>query len=75
MLDHGHPNALSYPVWMVFVEASFVVKRINAQMAAETSLLQMALSTVPNQSTKPAFWTRAAKALKEHLKGMVDGEQ
>lgn len=74
MLDHGHPNALSYPVWKVFAEARFVVRRINAQMASETLLLQMALSAVPNQSVKPAHTNRAAKELKNHLKGMLDGE-
>ncbi|TPN04542.1 hypothetical protein [Mesorhizobium sp. B2-1-2] len=75
MLDHGHPNALSYPVCKVFAEANYVVKRINAQMASETLLLQMALSAVPNQSVTAAHTNRAAKQLKEHLKGMLDGEQ
>ncbi|MER9524084.1 hypothetical protein NKI96_10910 [Mesorhizobium sp. M0292] len=50
-----------------------MVKRINAQMAAETSLLQMALSTVPNQSVKAAHTNRAVKELTKHLKGMTDG--
>lgn len=75
LLDHGHPNALSYPVWKVFAEANFVVKRINAQMASEVSLLQMALSTIPNQSVKTAHTNRAVKELAKHLKGMTDGEQ
>ncbi|UVK46817.1 hypothetical protein BPNPMPFG_002527 [Mesorhizobium sp. AR07] len=74
LLDHGHPNALRYPVSMVFAEAGYVVKRINAQMAAQTSLLQMALSTIPNESVKPAATQKAAKELMKHLKGMIDGE-
>lgn len=59
---------------MVFAEAKYVVRRINAQLAAQTSLLQMALSSIPNQSVKPSATKRAAKELEKHLKGMVDGE-
>ncbi|RWO06286.1 MAG: hypothetical protein EOS07_21845 [Mesorhizobium sp.] len=73
LLDHGHPTALTYPVWMVFAEASYVVKRINAQMASEISLLQMALSSIPNMSVKPAATKKAAKELTKQLKGLIDG--
>ena len=59
---------------MVFAEATYVVKRINAHLAAQTSLLQMALSTIPNMSVKPGATKRAAKELTAHLKGMIDGE-
>ena len=58
---------------MVFAEANIVVKRINAQMASEISLLQMALSSIPNMSVKPAATRKAAKELAKHLKGMIDG--
>ncbi|QPC91450.1 hypothetical protein [Mesorhizobium sp. INR15] len=74
MVDHGHPDALSYPIWKVFEEASFVVKRINAHMAMQTSLLQMALSTIPNMSVKDSARKTAARELSKHLKGMIDGE-
>lgn len=74
MLDHGHPNALSYPIWKVFAEASLVVRRINAQLAAEVSLLQLALSSIPNKSVKPAATRNAAQALKQQLKELTDGE-
>jgi len=73
LLDHGHPNALSYPVWLVFVEADFVVRRINAHLAIQTSLLQMALSSIPNMSVKPAGTKKTATDLSEILKGMIDG--
>lgn len=73
MLDHGHQNALSYPVWKVFAEASFVVKRINTQMASEISLLQQALSTIPSDYRKPAAANKNAKQLAKLLKEMTDG--
>lgn len=74
LLAHGHPHALRYPVSMVFVEASIVASRIGVQMATQTSLLKMALSSIPNMNVKPAGTTRAAKELAELLKDMLDGE-
>ena len=65
---------MRYPVAMVSVEASFVAKRIGVQLASEISLLQMALSTVPNMNVKPAGTKRAAKELTDLLKGLMDGE-
>jgi hypothetical protein len=73
LLDHGHPNALSYPVWKVSAEANYVVKRLNAHMAAQTSLLQMALSTIPNMSVKASATKNNAKLLKQRLKELSDG--
>lgn len=74
MLDHGHPNALAYPVWKVFAEAEFVVRRINAHLATQTSLLQMALSSIPNMSVKPSGTKKAVEALSKFLKDMWDGK-
>lgn len=65
---------MRYPVGMVFVEASIVAKRIGVQMASQTSLLQMALSTIPNMNVKPAGTKRAAKDLGNVLKDMMNGE-
>lgn len=65
---------MRYPVGMVFVEASIVAKRIGVQMASQTSLLQMALSTIPNMNVKPAGTKRAAKDLSDVLKDMMNGE-
>ncbi|RWF33718.1 MULTISPECIES: hypothetical protein [unclassified Mesorhizobium] len=73
MLDHGHPNAPSYPISKVFAEAGFVVRRINSQMASEISLMQLALSSIPNESVKPAFFRNAAKQLAQQLKELTDG--
>ncbi|WP_139789140.1 hypothetical protein [Manganibacter manganicus] len=74
MLDHGHPNALSYPICKVSEEASLVVKRIDAQMATQISLMQMALSSIPNMSVKESFTKKAAKTLTKYLKDMIGGE-
>lgn len=65
---------MRYPVGMVFVEAGIVARRIGVQMATQTSLLQMALSSIPNPNVKPAGTKRAAKDLSDLLKGMLDGE-
>ena len=43
-------------------------------MASQTSLLQMALSTIPNMNVKPAGTKRAAKDLSNVLKDMMNGE-
>lgn len=59
---------------MVFVEAGIVANRIGVQMATNTSLIKMALSSIPNMNVKPAGTTRAAKELGELLKDMMDGE-
>lgn len=74
LLDHGHQNAMRYPVWMVFVEAGIVAKRIGVQLAAQISLMQMALSSVPNVNVKHTGTKRAAKDLGDLLKEMMNGE-
>ncbi len=51
-----------------------MVDRINAQMASEAALLQMAISTVPNQSVKPASTKKALKAFQSQLKVLNNGE-
>lgn len=74
LLDHGHQNAMRYPVGMVFVEAGIVAKRIGVQLAAQISLMQMALSSVPNMNVERAGTKRAAKDLGDLLKEMMNGE-
>lgn len=51
-----------------------MVDRINAQMASEAALLQMAISTIPNQSVKPASTKKAQKAFQSQLKVLNNGE-
>lgn len=74
LLDHGHPQAFFYPVWLVSAEAELVAKRISAQMATQASLLQMAISTIPNMSVKHSATKASAKKFLDVLKGMFDGE-
>lgn len=59
---------------MVFAEAEFVVRRLNAQMASEIALLQLALSSVPNMSVKASATKKAAKELTDRIKGLMDGK-
>lgn len=65
---------MRYPVWMVSVEAGFVANRLSVQMANETQLMLMALSSIPNMGADPKGTKRVAKSLEKLLKGMMDGE-
>lgn len=59
---------------MVFAEAKIVSDRINADIAARTSLMQMALSSIPNDSVKPSQTRSTAKELQKTLRMMINGE-
>ena len=74
LLAYGHPNANFYPLTKVFAEAKFVNDRINAQIATTVSLMQLTLSTIPNESVKPAHTKKAAKNLSAILKDLLNGE-
>ncbi|WP_189524463.1 MULTISPECIES: hypothetical protein [unclassified Mesorhizobium] len=50
-----------------------MVKRINAHLAAEISLFQMALSSIPNQSVAGHGTERMASELAKQLKELTDG--
>ena len=73
LLEHGHPFAWRYPLWMVFDEAQIVTSRLNMQMASQISLIQMALSSIPNEMIKPAATKKAASQLTKVLKEMIGG--
>lgn len=73
LLDHGHPNALAYPIWMIFAEADRVVRRLNFDHATRASLLLMALSSIPSMSVQPGATKKAAKDFQKHLKELFDG--
>lgn len=51
-----------------------MVDRINAQMASEAALLQMAISTIPNQSVKKASTKKAQEDFRKQLKVLNNGE-
>ena len=65
---------MRYPVGMVSVEAGFVAKRLSVQLATQTSLMQMTLSSIPNMNVDKKGTGRVAKELQKLLKEMLDGE-
>ena len=65
-MDHGHPEASSYPFGMVWDEAESSVDRINAQTVTETVLMQMAVGSILSK--------KAGAELKKILKGLSSGE-
>ena len=71
LLDHGHPDAWSYPVGQVFVEADFVVRRMNVRSANEALLAQMAVSTIPNQAVKITATKSISKLFHEQIKRLL----
>ena len=62
LLDHGHPNAGSYPLGLLGQEAELVVERLNRLEATRTALLQMAVGSVLSE--------KVHKGLSEMLKTM-----
>lgn len=65
---------MRYPVGMVSVEAGFVAKRLSVQLATQTSLMRMALSSIPNMNVDVKATRRENNDLKKLLKEMLDGE-
>lgn len=61
LLDHGHADAQSYPIGMVFVEAELVVERINNAHATTAILLQTAVSSLLSKKGSSAFQTQIKK--------------
>lgn len=55
LLEHGHPEALSYPIGRVWEEAELVVERINSLEATRATLFQMAASTLLSQKAHRHF--------------------
>ena len=66
---------MRYPAWKVSEEARFVVERMNAQMATQTALFQMALSSIPSMSVKPAATKKATKAFEKQIKELIHGAE
>lgn len=73
LLDHGHPDAWRYPLWLVMEEAEIVDRRINIQTANHFSLLQKTLLSIPNENVKARFTETVAEELGGTLKDMIDG--
>lgn len=60
---------------MVSEEAQIVTHRINAQMASQTALFQMALSSVVRMGVDVRSTKKAAKDLNARLKDMINGAE
>ena len=43
MLDHGHPEATSYPIGLIWFEAQIIKDRENSLMASQSSLFNQAM--------------------------------
>lgn len=56
---------------MVWVEAQVVSERINALEATRAVLLQMAISTIPNQATKPSAQKKAVREFQKLITKMT----
>lgn len=74
LLDHGHPEAWSYPVGLVMQESELVVDRLNAAAGTNALLLQMAVSTVPNMSVKPEGTKSMLKQFGATIKTLLKGD-
>lgn len=46
LLAHGHPDAASYPVGMVWDEAQIVVDRLNGMETTRAIMTQMAVASL-----------------------------
>lgn len=55
LLAHGHSQARRYPVGMVYVEAEYVVERIDREEASRAVLLQMAVSSILSKKAGEVF--------------------
>ena len=57
-MTYGHPNARRYPIGMVYVEAAFVVERVNREEANRAIMIQLAVASVISKKGSKAFQKR-----------------
>jgi len=70
LLSCGHPEAWSYPIWLVSFEANLQVERENSRMASQVLLTKMAFDAIPNMGVKGSATRKAAQAFTKAIKGM-----
>ena len=58
LIANGHSGARRYPVGMVYVEASFVVERLNREEANRAIMIQLAVASVISKKGSKAFQKR-----------------
>ena len=55
LMAHGHPEARHYPVPMLWTETRIVRRRMNKELADNSTLTQMAISAVLSKDGRDAF--------------------
>ena len=75
LLANGHPDAWHYPLQTVFEEARLVARRIDAQLASSMALLNLVISSQPDECRPENVRKQNARTLHKLLKEMTDGHQ
>ena len=57
-MANGHHNARRYPVGMVYIEAGYVVERLNREEANRAIMIQLAVASVVSKKGSKAFQKR-----------------
>lgn len=70
LLASGHPEAWSYPIWLVSFEADMVAERENSRLASHVLLTKMAFDAIPNMGVKGSATRKAAQAFTKAVKGL-----
>lgn len=70
LLASGHPDAWSYPIWLVSFESDIIVERENSRLASQVLLTKMALDAIPNMGVKGSATRKAAQAFTKAIKGL-----
>lgn len=55
LIDHGHTEARSYPLGMLWDESSLVIERENGAMVTQANLLQQAIHSVLSKKARESF--------------------
>lgn len=71
MVEAGHADAPNYTLGRLADEAELVVTRYNARLASEMTLLQMVISSQPNQVVKPQSTKSISRRLQKILRKMA----
>lgn len=62
LLSNGHPEAMSYPLGMVYDESNLIIERQNSKIATEVLLLQQAVNALLSKGGRKQF-TKTLKTL------------
>ena len=62
LLEYGHPEAMKYPLGMVYDESNLIIERQNSRIATEVLLLQQAVNGLLSKEGRKQF-TKTLKTL------------